>query len=273
VIAARVVVVALAASMLFSLSRLACATTHVPAAADVDAVATLLASDATARDAVTLLPPWSMSIWPALSGTPHIVRISGDRLDDALLQRHDRVFVVVEPDGEDELAAVIAKWGSPDATTRVGRLDVVRFDIARHHGLALFDFAPERRWIAATENGTQAVIAPTSTSFPFSSVPLGSRLQVRFGHTRRGVEHGKADVTLSVFVDDVLVSQVTKRPKFVAVNQRRWLARLFARDTDVDQGFTTTSIVTEPHVGSVRFEITTTNADKNEVAFDALAIP
>jgi hypothetical protein len=64
--------------------------------------------------------------------------ISSDHLDERPLQRHARLFVLVEPDADDAHSALVKRLGAPTWSTQVGRVVVERFDL--HQPPVTFDF-------------------------------------------------------------------------------------------------------------------------------------
>ena len=122
-----------AAALVFSFVRNLGEGWDVPSDDDYRAVRGLL-TDAGAdgrlgSDAIAVLPPWSVR---ALSFFGDLQPISADALAERPLDRYRRLFVVVEPDADDHLAALMRRIGAPATTSEVGRLSVLRWDLPAH---------------------------------------------------------------------------------------------------------------------------------------------
>ncbi|MFZ9886808.1 MAG: hypothetical protein ACO3JL_04825 [Myxococcota bacterium] len=78
------------------------------------------------HDAVAVLPAWSLRAHRFLR---HLEPLSGDVLAERPLDRVARLFVLVEPDGEDAFAALLARLGAPAAQHHIENLTLYRFDL------------------------------------------------------------------------------------------------------------------------------------------------
>lgn len=78
------------------------------------------------QDAVTVLPAWSLRAHRFLR---HLEPMSGDGLAERPLDRVARLFVLVEPDGEEGFAALLKRLGPPAAQQQVDNVTLYRFDL------------------------------------------------------------------------------------------------------------------------------------------------
>lgn len=78
------------------------------------------------QDAVTVLPAWSLRAHQYLRS---LEPLSGDMLAERPLDRIARLFVLVEPDGEDAFAALLERLGSPATHQRIDNVVLYRFDL------------------------------------------------------------------------------------------------------------------------------------------------
>jgi hypothetical protein len=123
-----VVVVPIFLAGFFSCARLLSEGGDVPADSDYSAARTAILEMGFSQDAdaLTFLPAWTLR---PLITMGDLDPISADDLPRRPLDRHRRLFVVMEPDGEDTLADLEEKWGAPASTRTTGRLDLFRFDL------------------------------------------------------------------------------------------------------------------------------------------------
>ncbi|MCC7073263.1 MAG: hypothetical protein IT383_18230 [Deltaproteobacteria bacterium] len=286
--AATALIAPLVAALLFSWLRLLGAGCHVPDDADYQAARRVLEGQGftPTTDALAVLPPWSLRPLTVLGD---LDPISGDALAEQPLERYARLFVLLEPDGDDAFAAVCARHGEPVALERAGRVAVarwdlpppsVRFDFRAHLAEAtvtMGDAACEREvrgghgcggeswrrvtreWLMVSENADDAVWSHPpprgeTLAIAWDAVPLGDTLVVRAGFTREGADQARAPVRMRVFADDVELGQVTRAPAFA---------------------FIVTRLDTRAFVGTqarVRFVIDTEDNDGARFAWDAIAI-
>lgn len=128
---------------LFSCGRLACEGFDVPEDRDYEAIRKHLEDPALTdgafslrqHDAVAVLPAWSLRPWAILRG---MSPLSGDLLGEYPLDRYRRLFVLVEPDGEEALERLVAAIGPPADVTRHGRVALYRFSWGEPR--VLYDF-------------------------------------------------------------------------------------------------------------------------------------
>lgn len=78
------------------------------------------------HDAVTVLPAWSLRPHRFLRG---LEPMSGDRLAERPLDRIARLFVLVEPDGEDDFAVLLERLGPPGDQQQIDNVTLYRFDL------------------------------------------------------------------------------------------------------------------------------------------------
>jgi len=122
------VVIPLAVSAVVDLALLAREGGDVPTERDyLDARAAMLRDGFDPEtDVVAILPAWSLRPLVHMKDLPWI---TGDLLDERPLDRHRRVYVFVEPDGEDAFADVEAR-GFPTATVEnEGKVTLARLDV------------------------------------------------------------------------------------------------------------------------------------------------
>lgn len=288
----RAVATALLAPVLlalaFSYPRLVAAAWHVPRDQDYAGARRALEAQgfAPGKDALAILPPWSLRPLITLGD---LDPISGDALAEQPLHRYARLFVLTEPDAADAHRALVAARGPPDHVDRVGRVTVERFDLAEP--AVTFDFRARladavvhlggtvcdqptrggvscggewwrrvtREWLLVSENADDAVWAHPPPrgqrlEIAWDAVPIGEAMVVRAGFTREGADQARAPVRLAVWVDDVEVGGVVREPAFA---------------------FTTTTLDTRAHagrIGRVRFVIDTDDNHGARFAWDAFAV-
>lgn len=272
-------------ALLYSYPKLIAAPLHVPRDEDYLAARALLGAQSFSprRDALALLPPWSLRPLVALG---ELEPISSDALAEQPLHRFARLFVVVEPDADAAVAALRARRGPPAFSQEVGRLRVERYDLAAPS--VRFDFrarldeatvtlagAPcaqparggvscggewwrrvTREWLLVSENGDDAIWAHPPPAggkleIAWDAVPMGELLVVRAGFTREGADQARAPVRLTIFADDQQIGRVLREPAFA---------------------FTTTEIDTRALAGRsarVRIVIDTDDNTGARFAFDA----
>ncbi len=285
---ATALVAPLVAALVFSWLRLAGAGCHVPDDGDYADVRRALDVQGfvRGRDALAVLPPWSLRPLTVLGD---LDPISGDALADQPLERYARLFVVLEPDGDDAFTAVRRRHGEPAATERHGRVTLarwdlpapsVRFDFRAQVGVATVTMSgarceravrggvacggePWRRvtreWLLVSENADDAVWSHPPPrgevlELAWDAVPLGDTLVVRAGFTREGADQARAPVRLRVFADDVELGAVVRAPAF-AFSVARLDTRAFAG-----------------RQARVRFVIDTDDNNGARFAWDALAV-
>lgn len=279
------------AAGLFSLTRIALESDDVPA--DEDYAAAALVIDGwgfdEARDAVTVLPPWSLRPLKVLK---KYRPISGDDLAMRPLDRYARLFVVVEPDAEPHLGPLLARLGAPSASEERGRVEVLRFDLGSKR--ARYDFAAElkaarvvvrgqeddvtvcdrptkgglacrgakgwqrvtREHLLVSENGQQVVWSHPPPpgkvlEMTWDDVPLSDVLVFSGGHTRAGSDAARAAVDVEVLVDGEPLASLRYPPRF---------------------GFEATRLDTKRFAGqkkTVTFRVSSDDHGKNHWAFDA----
>ncbi|MBI1945912.1 MAG: hypothetical protein HYS27_09460 [Deltaproteobacteria bacterium] len=288
----RAVATALLAPLLLALalswSRLLGAGCHVPHDGDYFEARRVLEAQRFTRgtDALAVLPPWSLRPFTVLGD---LEPISGDALADQPLQRYARLFVLVEPDAEDDHDALVARLGAPAAVEQVGRVVVERWDLPPPS--VTFDFRARlaeatvtlgrercdqpvrggvgcggdrrlrvtREWLLVSENADDAVWSRPpprgqTLEIAWDAVPLGEALLVRAGFTRDGADRARAPVRVTVWADDVEVGRVVREPAFA---------------------FTTSRLDTHALLGTsarVRFVVDTDDAEGADFAWDAIAV-
>jgi hypothetical protein len=241
-------------ALLFSCVRLILERDDVPELADYQAVRVALDEEhhfARAHDALAVLPPWSLRPLEAVGA---LDPISGDALFARPLHRHQRLFVLVEPDGEDDLDAFVAKHGPPAGRQQLGRVALLRFEL--REAPVVFDFAAriedaevslvrgddvvacdvplargfacrgqkewlrvQRQWLLVSENGDEALWTPPPPrgqriDVRFRHVPLGRALVVRAGHTRDGADRARAPARITISIDGARRTTLERAPAF-----------------------------------------------------------
>lgn len=245
--------VPLALGLAFSYARLIAAPSHVPQAYDYararDAI--VAAGYDRSRDALAVLPPWSLRAYEKIGD---LDPISGDALGSRPLHRHRRLFVLVEPDPSSEHEELHARLGPPASREEFGAVAVERWDLPGPY--ATYDFTarlqdaqarivtrgdpvvcdarlangwacrsrPEwqrlsRLWLLVSENADYAVWAHPPKpgerlEAAWNDVAIGSAIVLRAGHTRDGADRAKTPVRVRVFVDDVEVGVAVREPVF-----------------------------------------------------------
>lgn len=286
--AATALVAPLLAALVFSWLRLLGAGCHVPEEADYLAALRALEGQgfARGRDALAVLPAWSLRPLRVLGD---LDPISGDALADQPLERYARLFVLLEPDGEQAFASVRARHGEPAAMERFGRVQLARWDLPAPS--VRYDFrarvadatvtmgaAPcdrevrggvscggepwrrvTREWLLVSENADDAVWSHPPPrgerlEIAWDAVPLGDTLVVRAGFTREGADQARAPVRMRVLADDVELGVVVRAPAFAFAVSRI--------DTRAVAG----------RVARVRFLIDTDDNNGARFAWDAFAV-
>jgi hypothetical protein len=129
-------------------------------------------------------------------------------------------------------------------------------------------------WAQVTENSQPVVVvqppAGRGLRLGVDGVEIGSRLVVAAGHTRNALARLQekqvkgGGVTVTVFVDDVVVGTLTRQPAFRVESHRRALVDRFVGPRDPDGGFTAVELDTRAMAGVNRrlaFVVSTDLAD------------
>jgi hypothetical protein len=242
------------AAVAFSYTRFALETFDVPSDEDYVAARRVLDDEGfdRERDAVVILPPWSLR---PLQAFGDLDPICGDDIAHRPLHRWARLWAVVEPDADKELDPLIERRGQPAWVKRTGRVVVERFDLpepsvvydlrahlddavvrvvdvdgggeetpctARVKGGVSCGKASwqrvTRQWLLVSENGDDVVWShppPHGQRLEISwkDVPIGSGVVVQAGFTREGADAAKAAVRLKVLVDGELAGTVVRKPQ------------------------------------------------------------
>lgn len=240
------------AAIAFSWGRIVAELDDVPRDADYPAARTALqdAGFDRARDALVILPPWSLRPLAVLGD---LDPISGDGIAAQPLQRYARLWVLVEPDagrGYDDLRA---RLGPPALRQEVGRLALERYELpppsvmvdlrARVEEATIRIVGPEgerpcqvplrggvscgreagqrvtRQWLLVSENGDDVVWSQPPPrgqrlELEWSEIPIGAAVVIRAGFTREGADRARAPVQLRVLIDGQVVGTVTREPAF-----------------------------------------------------------
>lgn len=277
---------------LFSLFRFALETFDVPR--EEDYLRARKALEATGfeenRDAVAVLPPWSLRAHQHLRG---LSPISGDGLFRRPLDRYARLFVLVEPDAERYTGPLLERLGPPTLEDDVGRVRVLGFDLGGPR--VTYDFRERlerasvrlvrggevtpcdqptrgglrcrgrqawqrvtREWHLVSENGDEVIWAHPPPrgevlEISFSDVPLGDVLVVRAGHTRKGKDRARAPVRLAILVGGEEAGHLVVPPRFDFAAEEIDTSRFSGQRLDVV------------------FRIDTDDNGSNHFAFDAYA--
>jgi hypothetical protein len=200
-----------------------------------------------ARDALVILPPWSLR---PLTVMGDLDPISGDDIADRPLQRYARLWAIVEADADKEHAPLVARRGAPAFSKKAGKVTVERFDLGGP--AVLYDLTAHlddakvrvdeiacdaaikggfacagkdawqrvnRQWLLVTENASFAVWshppkAGSKVTIEWRDVPIGSAVVVQAGFTREGADAAKAPVRLKVMVDGEVAGTVVRKPAF-----------------------------------------------------------
>jgi hypothetical protein len=247
--AALLLLAPIALGGIFSLARLTAETFDVPRDEDYAQLTAHLADNARDGDAVVALPAWSLRVHQAAKA--HAI-ISGDDLEWRPLDRWRRLFVVVEPDGEQDHARFQRDtYLEPRETTSLGRLTVYRYDVEPR--AVTLDFARQlseakvridgknatpcdrplkggwgckgrKGWqrvslepLLVSENGDDAIWAhppPKGETLvlAWEGVRVGDVVSLRAGFTREGADRARAPVKVEVFVDGERVGAAVRRP-------------------------------------------------------------
>lgn len=205
------------------------------------------------KDAVAVLPAWSLRGHVHLRGRAPIPADVVDAHTPGRYRRIylwvepdaenelAKWLSVLPPPQLDEMAGRIRvlgfDLGSPlarfDFRERIGEGEVwvldeskgssVRCDQARVEGWACPGRPPwqrvTREWSLATENGVDALWvhppkAGETLKLQWSGVPIGARLILQSGHTRKGAEKAKAAVDIEVWVAGEKAASVARSPEF-----------------------------------------------------------
>jgi hypothetical protein len=281
------------ATLVFSWGRIACERFDVPDDADYQAVRQALerAQFSPAHDALAVLPAWSLRPLTVLGD---LDPISGDDLEQALLERHRRLFVLLEPDAEQALARLVAARGAP-RRERFGRVELLTFTLPTRAAFDLRAHLAEatvrirganatlcdeptpaaalagvrcrgrpawqrvtREWLLVTENASDAVWShppPAGQQLEIAwRTRLGGRLLLRAGHTRQGADSALAPVQLHVEIDGERVATIERVPRFAFAPAAIDLTRFDGRE------------------GQLALVIETDNEASNHFAWDGVLV-
>lgn len=293
---------------LWSVARFVVEGRDTPARADVQAAAAAI--QARPDDVVLVAPPWSFAALQQL-GRPGLRLIPTDGPWDVLhRRRHRRVLLWREPDAAPWLAGrehpVLQAPPSSHGAIDVAVVDdtPARFDLLRSDAMqvSVVDSGAActersrginggvrcagqprfvrvaREWAQVTENSQEVVVVQPAVGglrLVVEGVEIGETLVVAAGHTRNALARlpgGKGSVEIAVFVDDVRVGVLTRRPAFVVEPHRAGLVDTFVGERDLHGGFQAEVFDTRAVQGVNRrlsFVVTSDHAEGNAIGLDA----
>ncbi len=239
-------------ALAFSWVRLAGALFDVPSDEDYVVARKILdeAGFDRQRDALVILPPWSLR---PLKTVGDLDPISGDDIAHRPLHRYARLWALVEPGAERDHRTLVERRGAPAFSRKAGRVTVERFDLPapsvvydlrEHIGDASVRIVDDsdvaepctipidggvscgrepwqrvnRAWLLVSENADDAVWShppPRGKRLEISwkDVPIGSAVVVQAGFLREGADAAKAAVRLRVLVDGEVAGTVIRKPE------------------------------------------------------------
>ena len=125
---ALLILVPVALSIFFSWGRFIAESFDIPHSSEYATVASLLDAGGFDKksDKLVILPPWSLRPLVELKAFPWI---SGDQIGDRPLYRYSRLFVLLEPDGEDEFQKLQQRFNHVQSLGRTSTLEVFLINI------------------------------------------------------------------------------------------------------------------------------------------------